>query len=166
MEGAFATIGWPAAGTWGVFAFGAALALAAHTHRHVRRAFHQWRLDRRLTRDAYILREELNEYELAIGEELDPLHPVDVVKHVLLGGALAAAPSWFAQGHLELWWEAALFAFGGLGLLFAWWHWLNDPESDPDVLKLPKGNIPFDALAGFGAAAAVIGIILLAIWLF
>lgn len=165
MEGIAELVGWPGAGAWGAFALAASVALVGQTQRHVRRAFHHWRLDRRLSRDRYILREELNEYELAIGEALEPLDAADIVKQSVIAGAVTAVPIWLAERHLVLWWEIALVSFGALGLLLAWWRWLNDPEAGPDALKLPKATIPVEAMAGFAGAIAVTGMILLAIWL-
>ena len=108
----------------------------------------------------------MREFQQAIGDDLEPLEPGTLIVRSLLGGLLLAIPGWFAERHLEEWWEAGLLAYGALGLLLAWWRWMNDPESDPAVLKLPKAEVPREAIAGFGAAMTVIGLILLAVWLF
>lgn len=167
MEGILASLDWPTYATWGAFAAFTAIGVIAQTHRHARQAFQQWRLARRLSRDPYILREEMNEHRLAIGDDLAPLALSDVLKHALVVGAISAFPIWLAEAHLELWWQIGTIALAVLGLLLAWWRWLNDPESDPAVLRLPKGDIPREAMIGFAAALGVVALLLLlAVWSF
>ena len=151
---------------WGMFALGAAITAAAGVLPHLRRAWHQWRLDRRLARNPYMLQEEMNEYRYALGEELEPINRWRLLGDSLLAGLFVARPFWLAELGFEYGWEAGLLAYGALGLLLAWWRWMNDPASDPAVLKLPQADVPREAIAGFGAAMGVIGLILFAIWLF
>jgi len=166
MEGLFGSIDWPSAAVWSAFAFGAAFAAAAQSWGHARQAYFQWRLDRRLARDRYILCEEMNEHRLAIGDDLEPLDLSRVVAGALLGAVVYAFPVWLAEQHLEHWWQFASLAFGAFALMLAWWRWMNDPDSDPEALKLPKATIPRDAIMGFAVAIAVVALFAVAaIWL-
>ncbi|HWT31377.1 MAG TPA: hypothetical protein VEB68_08445 [Croceibacterium sp.] len=118
---------WPTTAVWGALAFGAAAALAAQTHRHVRRAFHQWRLARRLARDPYILRDEMNEYQHAIGEDLGPLQVPQIAKRSLVAGLVYAFGAWLIENDLDRWWDRVEGALLAGALLYGLWRWLNDP---------------------------------------
>src|SRR5688572_21345844 len=105
MEGFFASLDWPSSTAWGAFAVGTAFAVIAQTHGHVRQAFHQWRLDRRLARDSYILREEMNEYQHAIGGDLEPLQREQVIGRSLVAGVVYGAGGWLIENELDQWWD-------------------------------------------------------------
>lgn len=157
---------WPTTATWGFFAVCAGLALVAQTHAHVRAAFHRWRLDRRLARNPTIQRDELREYEYAIGEDRGPLEPAAVAGRALLAAALAAAPIWLAEIHLEDWWHYGHWILLGGGLLYAVWRWHNDPPElrgedahHPALAFLAER----DAVLGLGSAIVVVLLILVAV---
>jgi len=163
MEGILALLEWPSAATWGAFAFGTAFAIVAQGYRYVRHGFHQWRLDRRLARDPYILRAELNEYRLAIGEDLAPLNPLEVIMRSLLAGVVYAVPMWLIERQLDHWLsiaEATLFA---LVLLIGLWRWLNDPRDlrDREVAEEDSGDMPSEAGIGFVDAVIIICLLML-----
>jgi hypothetical protein len=167
MDGLFGFIGEIPASAWGFAAFAVSLSAIVQTWSHAWREFHQWRLDRRLARDSYISREEMNQYRLDIGEDLPPLDLGRVAARALTEGLFVAVPAWLATHKLEEWWLAGVLAFGGLALLLAWWRWLNDPNSDPAVLKFPKGEVPREAVTGFAAAIGCVAVLLAGIyWLF
>ena len=161
MEGILASLDWPSHTAWGAFAVFTAIGVIAQSHRHARQAFQQWRLDRRLARDPYILREEMNEHRLAIGDDLDPLTPSNVLKQALLAGAISAFPIWLAEAHLELWWHIAGAAFLGLGFVVGFWRWFNDPDPDPDALTVLGDRYTFHGMAGAVGAVGLAGLLLL-----
>ena len=165
MEALTASLQWPSAFAWSAFALSAGMALVGQVWRHGRLAFRKWQLDRRLARDPYILREEMNEYLLAVGDEGEPPSPPAVIRNSILTGLLGAIPVWLIQNDLEHWWEIGVIGVCVLSLLGAWWRWLNDPESDPAALKLPKATVPVEAMLGFAGAILTVGVILGLIWL-
>ena len=167
MEGFFGSLTWPSAPTWSAFALNAAVAVVAQIHPHVRRAFHQWRLDRRLARDSYIQRDELREYELAIGDDLDPLEPAKVGEFALLAGTLSAVPVWLAESHLDHWLTLAWVAFLMLAFLVGIWRWFNDPEPDPEALTVLGEPLTFVSMAGAVGAVGIVALLLAAaLWTF
>jgi hypothetical protein len=158
----FAQLDWPTTATWVLFALAAAVAVAAQTFPHARAAFHRWRLDWRLARNRWIQREELREYDSAIGDELAPLDAVDVARQALVAAALAALPAWLGERHLEHWWMGAVLGFGLSGLLYTAWRRLNDPPElpDDDVVG-PSLYVPREAVIGFGSAIVIVLAVLL-----
>lgn len=165
MEGLLATIGTPSAIVWSAFALGSGVAALIGASAHIQRAYYQWRLDRRLARDPYILRDEMNEYLAEIGDDLPSFEPARFAAASLLGGALFAVPIWLAERHLEHWWEIGSIALGVGAFLYAWWKWLNDPDAPRPVL--PDAEIPREAVAAFVTAVALVGLFLLfLVWFF
>jgi len=161
MEGFLGSLSWPSASTWGGFAFNVAAAVVAQTYAHLRQAFHRWRLDQRLARASYIQRDELREYELAIGEDLGPLEVEKVVGLALLAGALGAVPFWLAQNHLEHWWQYGWLAFVTLGIVLKCWRWLNDPPEMHLKAGSPEITVPREAWFGLAGGLAAVALILL-----
>ena len=161
-----ALLDWPGAATWGVFAVASGGAALIEASRHAIRAWHQWRLDRRLARNPYILREELNEYRFRIGDELPPLDPARLVGSSLVVGVCMAIPAWLVERHLEHWWEYGHGLILATGLLYATWRWHNDPpearrERHP-VLDAFLGDR--DAVLGLGWAVVIVLLILVAVF--
>jgi len=155
MEGVLESLAWPSALTWGVVAATAAAAVIAQTHAYLRQAFHRRRLDRRLARNPYIERDELRDYELAIGGALDPPEAATVVRAALWAGTLAGVPFWLAQNHLEHWWHYAALAFWALALLVGLWRRLNDPQPElPEAEEVDPLTVQL-SIAGFAAAVGV-----------
>jgi hypothetical protein len=161
-----ALLDWPGAATWGVFAFATVGTGLIDASRHVVRAWRQWRLDRRLARNPYILREELNEYRFRIGDELPSLDPARLVGSSLAIGVLAAILARLAELNLEHWWEYGHLLMLAAGLLYATWRWHNDPpeargERHP-VLHAFLGER--DAVLGLGSAIVIVLLILFAVF--
>lgn len=161
MGEAFASLGWPSVTTWGVFVGVSCLAALGESWGHVVRAWRQRRLNRRLARNPYIQREEMNEYLFALGDELPPLHPPTVVRKGLLGGLLVACPLWFAQAHLEGWWEIGVRAIVGLGVLVSIWRWFNDPPETRARSGLAEITVSREAWLGLVGGVAIVALILL-----
>lgn len=164
----FAALDVPRASTWAVFAFASGAVALITTSKHVTRAWHQWRLDRRLARNPYILREELSEYRLKIDDELPPLDPARLVGASLLAGVVAGIPAWLAERHLEHWWDYGHWLIVGTGLLYATWRWHNDPpELRAENARHPLVPAFFaerDAVLGLGWAIVIVLLILLAVF--
>jgi hypothetical protein len=155
-----ALLDWPGTATWGVFAFASGGTALIEASRHAIRAWHQWRLDRRLARNPYILREELNEYRFRIDDDLPPLDPARLVGSSVLVGVLAAIPAWLAERHLEHWWQYACFAFFLFGLLSSFWRRLNDPPEMHPGAALPGVTVPREAWLGLAGGIAIVALIL------
>lgn len=150
---------------WGMAALIAGAVLVIGAFGHLRRAWHQRRLDRRLARDPYILREELDDYHRAIGDEPVPLDPARLLLAALLAGAAAGIPVWLSDYGLAEWWHAALLA---LALFAGTWRWLNDPEPKPltEALLGPDVHVPPEAVFGLAGGLALTGLVVLfAVWL-
>ena len=163
-----ATLDWPSASTWGVFALASGAVALITASKHAVRAWHQWRLDRRLARNPYILREELSEYRFKIDDDLPPLDPVRLVGNSLLVGVVAAIPAWLTERHLEHWWEYGHWGIGAAGLLYATWRWHNDPpETRGEDARHPLlGSFlgERDAVLGLGSAIVIVLLILFAVF--
>lgn len=149
---------------WTMFAVSAGAGVALSVFPYVRRVFHYWRLERRLTRDPYMLREEMREYEAAMGGELEPFDLRRILGASLAAGLLAGLPEWLMELGLADWWFAAFATVAAGSLLFSIWRWFNDPEPEP-VFLLPV-ELPRVVTAVLGAVGIVAGLILLAIWFF
>ncbi len=160
MDGILSTLGPIPSESWGVFAFNAVMVMILAIHPHVHHAFHQRRLDRRLAQDSFIHRDELREYKLAIGEELEPLRPWDVVKQALLAGACGGIPMWLAKSHLEHWWEYGWLALAVVELTYSLWRRLNDPETDHEPLTIFGDEISSISVAGLVGAVGIVGLLL------
>jgi len=161
-----ALLDWPGAATWGVFALASGATALIEASRHGIRAWHQWRLDRRLARNPYIQREELNENRFRNGDELPPLDPARLIGSSLAVGAFAAIPARLAELHLKHWWEYGHLLILAAGLLYATWRWHNDPpetrgERRP-ALHAFLGER--DAVLGLGSAIAIVLLILFAVF--
>ena len=166
MGGLLANLDWPGTVTWSVFALVSGCAALVPASRHAARAWHQWRLDRRLARNPYILREELNEYRFKIDDDLPPLDPARLAGSSLLVGVFAAIPAWFAERNLEHWWEYGHWLVLAAGLLYATWRWHNDPlevrgeDARHPLLDAFLGER--DAVLGLGSAIAIVLLIMAA----
>lgn len=157
----FAALGWPTAWAWGVFAFGSVGSALADAWPHLRRAWHQRRLDRRLADNPYIQREELDAYHRKIGDDLEPLDPNRLVRASLLIGLSLAIPTWLASRHLEQWWKYSLFAGYVVFLLRACWRRLNDPPEMHARIGAPEVTVPREAWLGLAGGIAAVALILL-----
>jgi hypothetical protein len=144
-----------------VFAFASGATALIEASRHVVRAWHQWRLDRRLARNPYILREELSEYQFRIGDDLPPLDSARLVGASLLIGAVAAFPAWLAERHLEQWWQIGSFAFFALTLLVGLWRRFNDPPEMHAKVGTPEITVPREAWLGLVGGLAAVALIVL-----
>ena len=163
----FASLDWPGAGAWAVFALAGGAAALIGARSHLARAWHQRRLDRRLASNPYILREELNEYRLRIGEELPPLQRDRLVGSSLLAGAVAAIPAWLIEQDLEHWWHYGHMLIGAVGLLYGIWRWHNDPPAARGKDDSPPALDAFlaerDAVLGLCCAIVVVLLILVVV---
>ena len=157
----FAALDWPTAWTWGVFAFASGAAALGEASPHIVRAWHQWRLDRRLARNPYMLREELSEYQSRIGDDLAPLDVDRLVRSGLTGGVFLAIPAWLAERHFEQWWQYGLVALYGILFLSSIWRRLNDPPEMHAKAGLPEVTVPREAWLGFAGGLAAVALIVL-----
>jgi hypothetical protein len=140
-----ASLDWPSATAWGVFAGGCVMAAFLGTAGHLQRAWYRWRLERRLARNPGILREQLNEHLLEIGEDRPPLDPTRLVSGSLAAGGLGAIFAWLMERGLEGWLQIGELLLGAAVFLLGLWRWLNDPPE----MRREDGTIT--ALRGFFA---------------
>src|SRR5690606_6546772 len=105
----------------GVFAGGCVVAALLGTAGHLQRAWYRWRLERRLARNPWILREELNEHLLEIGEDQPPLDPTRLVSGSLAAGGLGAIFAWLMERGLEGWLQIGELLLGAAVLLLGLW---------------------------------------------
>lgn len=161
MEALLADLDWPSAATWGVFAFASVATALMGAARHGVHAWHQWRLDRRLARNPYIQRDELNEHRLRIGDDLPPLDLHHLVGSSLFVGVFTAIPAWLAERHLEQWWEYAWFGFWTSTILVSFWRRLNDPPEFHANAGTPEITVPRDAWLGLAGGIGMVALILL-----
>jgi hypothetical protein len=157
----FALLGWPTAWTWGMFAFAFGGSALVEAWPHLRRAWHQRRLDRRLAGNPYIQREELNEYRGKIGDDLEPLDTHRVARSSLIAGLCMGIPVWLAQRHLEDLWQYGLFAFYALVFFTALWRRLNDPPEMHPKIGPPAVTVPREAWLGLVGGLAAVALIVL-----
>jgi hypothetical protein len=160
-----AKLDWPGVATWTVFALASGAAALIDASGHLMRAWHQWRLDRRLARNPYMLREELNEYRFKI-DDVPPFDPARLVGSSLIVGGLAAILAWLVERNLEHWWEYGHWLLLAAGLLYATWRWNNDPPETrgarhPVVVAFLGER---DAVIGLGLAIVVVLLILFAVF--
>jgi len=130
---------------------------------HAKQRYYQHKLDRRITRDAYILEEELAEYQCDIGEELDE---IDVRKLLIDGasaGILAAGGAWLSETREDG--STVFFAVMiGISLVFGAWRKANAPPEEYDPYTgTSEVTFPSEAIAAFFCAilfiAAAVAII-------
>ena len=168
MGETLASLDWPGPPTWTVFALAASATTIIPASQHIMRAWHQWRLNRRLARNRYMLREELNEYRFKINDDLPPLAPAGLVGSSLLVGTLTAIPAWLFEQDLEHLWEYGHWLFVAAGLLYATWRWHNDPpETRGEDARHPLlGSFlgERDAVLGLGSAIVIVLLILFAVF--
>lgn len=145
--------------SWLLIAFGVAVPFAVGYYPHAKRAYHQGRLDRRLARDAYILREEMQDYEYHIGEELDELAHGKMFREGLLNGIFAAGTYWLTMVE----WDYIYLVFFGsalLGWAYTYWRKVNDPDDLPpdreDYIEHQRPEYPPEAIAGFTGAILMV----------
>ncbi len=164
MGEVLASLDWPSATVWGVFAGGCVVAALLGTAGHLQRAWYRWRLERRLARNPWILREELNEHLLEIGEDQPPLDPTRLVSGSLAAGGLGAIFAWFMERGLEGWLQIGELLLGAAVFLLGLWRWLNDPpemrRKDGTITALRGFFAEREAVLGFGLAVIVVALVL------
>jgi hypothetical protein len=138
-------------------AIGFVMPLALPAFDHVRYRFYKRRLERRLARDPYMLREEYRDHILGIGGEPEPLGPV--VWSAAAAGLACAAGAWAYDLKMEDLWEAAWALF--FAVLAAWSLWRLHNAPDEMLAEADCDNTP-DAqrLWGWGG----FGVALLGMW--
>jgi hypothetical protein len=146
-----------------MFAFASGSAALGGAWPHVRRAWHERRVARRLAHDPYMQREELNEYRLKIGDDLPSLDLYRLAASSLFVGAFTASPTWLAEHHLERWWLLGWFAFCALTIAANVWRRLNDPPEMHVETGMPEVTVPREAWLGLAGGIAAVALILLLI---
>ena len=133
----------------------------------MRRAFHVWRYERRRAREG-IWPEERYAAAVDIGEEVPGVDWRGGALGLLVAAFVTAIPTILLALELPEWWVYALIlGWLFLSAVYAWWVQENAPPPAPgDEPDRRPNEVPFEAWAGFLAALAMVGCVLLVVWLF
>lgn len=114
--------------TWQLIGSFLALMLPLSVWEHLRKRWYEWRRDRRIARDPYILQDELAEFNWKIDDDLEPFEWREWLARYA-GHSVAVAGGFVAIDiGYDLEWQGVLFALVALGFVFNTWRRINDPE--------------------------------------
>lgn len=136
---------------------------------HLTKRWHEWRRDRRLASDPYILQEELAEFNWKIDEGLETFEWRSWLARYSGQAALFAGVIVAVDIGYDLEWQGVLAGVVVLSLLYQLWRKMNDPEELQDAGNEPfwdRHNFPDEAIYGFFGAILMVGLLLGFYWMF